>query len=177
MEYHHFKYLVDQVFERADKETVSQQSSDLKIKSLSPLVLAYIGDAYFNLYVRGKLLAYEVHKVQVLHRFGSQMVSAVWQAVAFQGIQSKLTDEEMEFFRRGRNAKSHVPKSATVAEYRTSTGFEALLGALYLQKRYDRLFDLVESSFEIIAREMKKKRKQKQENGQESKKEDENNTV
>lgn len=177
MEFRHFQFLVDTIFDRAGVVPDSQQGWETKVKHLSPLVLAYIGDAYFNLYVRGKLLAYESSKVQVLHRFGAQMVSAVWQTVAFQGIQPLLSEEEQEYFRRGRNAKSHVPKSATVAEYRTSTGFEALMGALYLQKKYDRLFELAEASFEIIAREMKKKQNRGREKSQGSKIKDENNAI
>lgn len=159
MNFNHFKFLVDSVFQCDEAGAVKQNYKEIRVESLNPLVLAYIGDAYFNLYVRGKLLAYEQNKVQVLHRFGAQIVSATWQSIAYHGIESLLTEDEKSIFRRGRNAKSHVPKSATVAEYRASTGFEALLGALYLQKKYERLYELVDRAFDIISSEMMQKTK------------------
>lgn len=161
MQFEHFKYLVDTMFQEEETGGLKQKYHEMKVEAMNPLVLAYIGDAYFNLYVRGKLLAYEQNKVQVLHSFGAKIVSAAWQAVAYQGIAEELTEEEQTFFKRGRNAKSHVPKSATVAEYRASTGFESLLGALYLSKRFERLNDLVEKSFQIIAKEMMQKTRKK----------------
>lgn len=161
MQFDHFKLLVESLFTADDSGGVRQKYKDVKVEGLHPLVLAYIGDAYFNLYVRGKLLAFEQNKVQVLHSFGAQIVSAVWQAAAYHGIEDMLTEDEKAIFRRGRNAKSHVPKSATVAEYRTSTGFEALLGALYLKEEMERLHALVEKSFQIISQEMMKEIKNK----------------
>lgn len=154
MRFDHFKFLVESVFTADLSGGVRKNYKEVAPDALHPLVLAYIGDAYFNLYVRGKLLAYEQNKVQVLHQFGAQIVSAVWQAVAYHGIEPLLTEEEKAIFRRGRNAKSHVPKSATVAEYRTSTGFEALLGALYLKEEMERLYELAEKSFQIISERM-----------------------
>lgn len=161
MQFDHFKFLVDSVFLPDGAGGIKQKYQDVRVEALNPLVLAYIGDAYFNLYVRGKLLAHEQNKVQVLHSFGAQIVSAAWQSVAYHGIESMLTEDEKAVFRRGRNAKSHVPKSATVAEYRASTGFEALLGFLYLKEEYDRLHALVERAFLIISHEMMHKVKKK----------------
>ncbi|MBP2630798.1 MAG: hypothetical protein H6Q70_1426 [Firmicutes bacterium] len=161
MEFDHFKFLVNSVFQADETGAVKQKYKDIRVEALNPLVLAYIGDAYFNLYVRGKLLAHEQNKVQVLHRFGAQIVSATWQSVAYHGIEDMLTEEEKAIFRRGRNAKSHVPKSATVAEYRASTGFEALLGSLYLEEKYERLYELVDKAFCIISHEMMNKTKVK----------------
>lgn len=161
MEFDHFKFLVDSVFQADETGAVKQKYKDIRVEALNPLVLAYIGDAYFNLYVRGKLLAHEQNKVQVLHRFGAQIVSATWQSVAYHGIEDMLTEEEKAVFRRGRNAKSHVPKSATVAEYRASTGFEALLGSLYLEEKHERLYELVDKAFHIISHEMMNKTKVK----------------
>lgn len=154
MQFDHFKFLVDSLFSADESGAVKKKYCEVRPEALNPLVLAYIGDAYFNLFIRGKLLAYEQNKVQVLHRFGAQIVSAVWQAKAYHGIEVMLSEAEVAVFKRGRNAKSHVPKSASVAEYRTSTGFEALLGYLYLKEDYDRLYELVEKSFEIISQAM-----------------------
>lgn len=161
MQFDHFKFLVEGLFIADEAGDIREKYREVRPEALHPLVLAYIGDAYFNLFVRGKLLAYEQNKVQVLHSFGSQIVSAVWQAAAYHGIEDRLTEEEKTVFRRGRNTKSHVPKSATVAEYRASTGFEALLGALYLQGKTDRLCELAEKSFQIISQEMMQKVKHK----------------
>jgi ribonuclease-3 family protein len=161
MKFDHFKFLVDSVLQPDELGAVKQKYKEIRVDALNPLVLAYIGDAYFNLYVRGRLLAHEQNKVQVLHSFGAQIVSASWQSVAYHGIEELLTEEEKAVFRRGRNAKSHVPKSATVAEYRASTGFESLLGALYLEEKYERLQELVEKSFSIISQAMMNKTKVK----------------
>ena len=151
MNFEHFKKLVDMMFEPDASGGVRQRYDHVDAKSLHPLVQAYIGDAYFHLFVRGRLLSYEQSKVQVLHQFSAQIVSAVWQAKAYRGIEPMLTEEEKAIFRRGRNAKSHAPRSASVAEYHMSTGFEALLGTLYLQEKEDRLYALAEASFKVIS--------------------------
>lgn len=154
MQFDHFKVLVDSMFMSDDDGNVKQRYQEVDPKMLNPLVLAYIGDAYFHLFVRGKLLGYEQNKVQILHQFSAQIVSAVWQSRAYHGIEDMLTEGEKCVFRRGRNAKSNVPKSASVAEYRASTGFEALLGTLYLNEEHERLYMIAEKSFEIISRAM-----------------------
>ena len=65
-----------------------------------------------------------------------------------------LTDDEKAIYRRARNAKSHAPRSSTVAEYHSSTGFEALLGSLYLRDEDERLYEIAEASFEVISKAM-----------------------
>ena len=117
-----------------------------EIKTLSPLVLAHIGDAYFHLYVRTRLL--QVTKnITRLHDLSAEIVSAAAQAKTYHAIENFLTDEERDIFRRGRNAKSHAPRKATVAEYHASTGFEALLGELFLRKNFIRLEEICELAF------------------------------
>ena len=154
MKFDHLKKLVDMMFVPDGSGGVKQRYDGVDVNQLNPLVLAYIGDAYFHLFVRGRILSYEQCKVQVLHQFSAQIVSAVWQARAYQGIEERLTEREKAVFRRGRNAKSHAPRSASVAEYHASTGFEALLGTLYLEEDYDRLYDLAEASFQVISQAM-----------------------
>ena len=117
-----------------------------EIKTLSPLVLAHIGDAYFHLYVRTRLLQI-THSITRLHDLSAEIVSAAAQAKTYQAIENSLTDAEREIFRRGRNAKSHAPRKATVAEYHASTGFEALLGELFLRKNFVRLEEICELAF------------------------------
>ncbi len=154
MKFDHLKKLVDMMFVPDGSGGVKQRYDGVDVNQLNPLVLAYIGDAYFHLFVRGRILSYEQCKVQVLHQFSAQIVSAVWQARAYQGIEERLTKREKAVFRRGRNAKSHAPRSASVAEYHASTGFEALLGTLYLEEDYDRLYELAEASFQVISQAM-----------------------
>ncbi|SFM20768.1 Mini-ribonuclease 3 [Pelosinus propionicus] len=157
MKFDQFQYLLSNVFQENEGEGPPPiKYKDLPVERLHPLVLAYVGDAYFTLYIRTTLLAYEQNKVRVMHTLDSKIVSATMQAIAYQSLEGQLTEQEMSIVKRGRNAKSTVPKSATVAEYRNSTGFEALLGYLYLGKNYERLSELVEKAFAIIAREMTK---------------------
>ena len=119
-----------------------------EIKTLSPLVSAYIGDAYFHLYVRTRLLKTS-HNIKKLHELSAEIVSAVNQARAYKLIEENLTDEEKNYFRRGRNAKTHAPRSSTVAEYHASTGFETLLGELFLRKNFSRLDEICEMAFNV----------------------------
>lgn len=116
------------------------------IKTLSPLVLAHIGDAYFHLYVRTRLLQV-THNITRLHDLSAEIVSAAAQAKIYHAIENFLTDEERDIFKRGRNAKSHAPRKATVTEYHASTGFEALLGELFLKKNFARLEEICELAF------------------------------
>lgn len=155
MKFDQFQFLVENAFGEPQSDGPPPlKYKDTPAERLHPLVLAYVGDAYFTLYVRTQLLGYEQNKVRVLHTFGSKIVSATMQAIAYKGIEHELTEQEKSVARRGRNAKSTVPKSATVGEYRASTGFETLLGYLYLEKQQERLAELVEKSFVIISREM-----------------------
>ena len=120
-----------------------------EVKTLSPLVTAYIGDAYFHLYVRTRLLNV-TKKINKLHDLSAKIVSAVAQAEAYKKIEMQLTDYEREIFRRGKNAKSHAPRSATIEEYHASTGFENLLGELFLRKNFSRLDEICELAFNAV---------------------------
>ena len=122
------------------------------IKTLSPLILAHIGDAYFHLYIRTRLLDV-THNITRLHDLSAEIVSAPAQAKIYSEIESILTEKEREIFRRGRNAKSHAPRKATIAEYHASTGFEALLGELFLRKNTMRLDEICDKAFETAFRE------------------------
>ena len=123
-----------------------------EIKLLSPLVLAHIGDAYFHLYIRTRLLAV-THNITHLHDLSAEIVSAPAKAKVYSAIENALTDAERDIFRRGRNAHSHAPRKATVAEYHASTGFEALLGELYLRKNLARLDEICEMAFAAAFKE------------------------
>ncbi|MBZ4655242.1 MAG: ribonuclease [Peptococcaceae bacterium] len=113
-------------------------------REMSPLVLAYLGDAVFELYVRLYLVNKGIAKTNSLHREAASLVKAASQAHFLQKLDGLLTDEERDVARRGRNAKSgHVPKNAQVTEYRLSTGFETLLGYLFLLERKERIAELL----------------------------------
>jgi len=155
MKFDQFQFLMKNAFgESVDDGPPPIKYSEIPVEKLHPLVLAYVGDAYFSLYVRTTMLSYEQNKVRVLHTLDAKIVSATMQALAYRSVESELTEIEISIAKRGRNAKSTVPKSATVADYRCSTGFEALLGYLYLGKQYERLSEITEKSFAVIAREM-----------------------
>ena len=154
MKFEHFKRLFDMMFQPDDADGIKQRYASVDVRQLNPLVLAYVGDAYFHLYVRTRLLSYEQSKVQALHSFSAQIVSAVWQAKAYKGIEGMLNENEKAIYRRGRNAKSHAPRSSSVAEYHASTGFEALLGSLYLSEQEERLYEIAEAAFKVISKAM-----------------------
>jgi len=155
MKFDQFQFLMDNAFgENVGDGPPPIKYHEIPVERLHPLVLAYVGDAYFSLYVRTKMLSYEQNKVRVLHTIDSKIVSATMQAAAYKFLEKELTEVEVSIAKRGRNAKSTVPKSATMADYRCSTGFETLLGYLYLHKDYDRLSEIAEKSFAVITREM-----------------------
>lgn len=113
---------------------------------LPPLVLAYVGDAVFELHVRTRLSGFPL-PVRELHRRTVALVRASSQARMAHAIESLLTGEEHDVWRRARNAKpGTTPRSAEVTEYRHSTAFEAVLGYLHLTGRAERLNMLIEAA-------------------------------
>ena len=124
----------------------------LQVDAISNLGLAHIGDGVYELLCRSYLCAQGEHTVGQLHKDTVQLVKAPTQAKLAEKILPELTEEELSFYRRGKNAHVHaVPKGATAAEYAKATGLEALFGALYLLGRTDRLNEL----FHIIMKEDK----------------------
>ncbi len=112
----------------------------------SPLVLAYIGDAIYELYVRNSLVSKHNIQVDKLHKMAVSMVKSSAQAKSFHKIENILTEEELAVFKRGRNAKSSVPKNSDMSEYKTATGLEALVGYIYLKgenKRLDEIMNMI----------------------------------
>ncbi|GAA3411994.1 Mini-ribonuclease 3 [Paenibacillus hodogayensis] len=111
---------------------------------LSPLVLAYMGDAVFEMAVRQYVISQPNHRPNHLHREAVKFVSAKAQAASLHKLLPLLTDEESDIVKRGRNAKSGtVPRNADVLDYRHSTAFECLIGYLYYKKQFDRLGELL----------------------------------
>ena len=114
-------------------------------QQLNPVVLAYIGDAVYELLVRQYLLSQKNHRLHHLHSRAVTYVSAKAQSALLRRMQPLLTEEEADIVRRGRNAKSgSPPKNADVQEYRFATSLECLVGYLYCLKRTDRLYQLLQ---------------------------------
>ena len=117
--------------------------------SYSPLALAYIGDAIFDVMVRTIEVSKVNKQVNKYHKDVSKIVCATAQAKMIQAIHEQLTPEEQYSYKRGRNANSYTKaKNASRAEYRMATGFEALLGYLYLNENFKRLTDVVHMALE-----------------------------
>lgn len=114
------------------------------IRSFSPLTLAYIGDAIYEIVIRTIIVEKGNAPVNKLHHKASSLVKAVAQKEAMEKILPLLTKEEEAIYKRGRNAKSYTSaKNASVIDYRIATGFEALMGFLYLMGRNERMLELV----------------------------------
>lgn len=117
------------------------------IRSFSPLVLAYIGDGVYELVIRTLVVEKGNRQVNKLHRQASRLVKSQAQSAMVEILMPMLTQEEAEIYHRGRNAKSYtVAKNASVGDYRRATGFEALLGYLYLKDDMPRLVELVKEA-------------------------------
>ncbi len=111
---------------------------------LGPLVLAYIGDTVFDLYVRSLLVRSTGLTAHGLHLAAAKRVCASAQAEAFKRIESVLSDEELAVYRRGRNGHmGTIPKNASIADYRSATGLEAVIGWLYLSGKDERMNELM----------------------------------
>lgn len=125
--------------------------SDVDIRSYSPLALAYIGDGIFDLVIRSVVVGKGNTRAGQLHHRTSQIVKAHTQAMMIEILEPELSGEEADVYRRGRNAKSPtMAKNATMADYRRATGFEALMGYLYLTDRFPRIVDLTKKAVEKL---------------------------
>lgn len=121
--------------------------SKKEIFQLNPLVLSFIGDSVQTLYVRTKLGLNIMQKTGALHTLTCKEINAVSQSEAMLKLLPFLTEEELLIYKRGRNSKiGSVPKSATATEYHIASGFEAVLGYLYLLNQSTRLHDLLEKA-------------------------------
>lgn len=127
------------------------QLPEQDIRTYSPLTLAYIGDGIYELYIRTILVSRGNCQAGKLHKRASRLVKAPTQALMAECLESELTEEEEAVYKRGRNARSYtVAKNATVGQYRKATGFEALMGYLYLTGQYNRMIDLIRKGMDEI---------------------------
>ena len=131
---------------------LGEKMEEAKAKNLNSVVLAFVGDAVYSLYVREKLTFLSDAKAGELNKLATSEVNATSQAEFVQSIIDILTEEEIAVFKRARNAKKATKaKHASVADYNNATGFEAVLGYLYLigdAERIKYLLQLLESNNE-----------------------------
>lgn len=120
-----------------------------QVNAISNLGLAHIGDGVYELMVRSFLCAKGDQTVKTLHRDSIRMVNATTQAAVAEKLLPILDEEEMSYFRRGKNSHTHAaPKAATPQQYALATGLETLFGALYLYGRIERLNQLFRKGIE-----------------------------
>ncbi|MBU1020650.1 MAG: ribonuclease III [Firmicutes bacterium] len=121
------------------------------MNQLSGNTLAYLGDSVFEMAVREHLIAKGITKVDELHKQAIVFTSATGQMKAFDFLEPLLSENEINIFKRGRNGEStRKPKNASLATYQKATGFEALVGYLYIENQHQRLHELFEKIFENI---------------------------
>lgn len=121
------------------------------IRTYSPLTLAYIGDGVFDLVIRSLVVARGNARANALHHRTSRIVKAQTQAELIETILPELSEAERDIYRRGRNAKSPtMAKNASMSDYRKATGFEALMGYLYLTDQFGRILELVKTGLDEL---------------------------
>ena len=131
------------------------ECDDVDLRTYSPLTLAFLGDCVFDLIIRTVIVERGNRAPESLHKKKSAVVKAQTQAKMAEALLEELSEEELTVYKRGRNAKSYsVAKNASVSDYRKATGFEALLGYLYLQDKEDRIIELVKTSLQQLELEI-----------------------
>lgn len=120
------------------------------IKTISPLTFAFIGDCIYDLVIRSLVVGKANTSSSSLHKKKSQIVKAQSQRESFEKIESILTQDELDVYKRGRNAKTHTSaKNASKTDYHIATGFEALMGYLYMSGQTARMLELIKRGLEV----------------------------
>lgn len=135
-------------FTDLDKMKQAFNLEEQDYRAFSALTLAYIGDCIYDLVIRSVVIFRSGKSVNDLHKKTTRFVKAETQAVMIQGLIDNeiLTEEEQAVYKRGRNTKSHtMAKNASIIAYRKATGFEAVLGYLYVTSQMERLLELVKT--------------------------------
>ena len=123
---------------------------EVDINTYSPLTLAFIGDSIYDLVIRTVIVEQGNRQPQSLHKKKSSIVKAQTQALFIEALSDELDEKESDIYRRGRNAKSYTSaKNASIGDYRKATGFEALMGYLYLTGKEDRMLSLIKRAIEL----------------------------
>lgn len=137
------------------KESFGLEEQDYR--TFNSLTLAYIGDCVFDLVIRTVVIYHSKKAVNDLHKKATKFVKAESQALMIQGILEEdiLTEEEKNVYKRGRNTKSHTSaKNASIASYRRATGFEALVGYLYVTNQMERILELTHIGLKYVEAEL-----------------------
>lgn len=145
------KHQKENINEIGFQEEIYRQFGESKLKpeQYSALGLAYIGDAVYDLIIRTLVLRKGNYSVKAFHKMTSSIVKAEAQARLVEAIEPDLTEEENRIFHHGRNAKSGTSaKNASIIDYRIATGFEALIGYLYLKEQMPRVIELIAMGLE-----------------------------
>lgn len=122
---------------------------EVDVRTYSPLTLAYIGDAVYDLVIRTVVVERANRAANDLHKKTVKYVQAGTQAAMIEALQEVLTEDELAVYKRGRNAKSHTSaKNASITDYRKATGFEALIGFLYLTNQMERVLELIKTGID-----------------------------
>lgn len=130
-------------------------SENVDIRTFSPLTLAYIGDAIFEIIIRTLIVEKGQRATDTLHRHTTKIVCAQTQAKLIDAVYEKLTKEEQDIYRRGKNTKIHSSaKNASLVDYRKATGLEALCGYLFLKMNTARILQIVRQAIEIAQIEL-----------------------
>ncbi len=125
------------------------ECKEVDVRAYSPLTLAYVGDAVYEVVIRTVIAERANRAANELHKRAVKFVQAGAQAAMITALQEILTEDELAVFKRGRNAKSNTSaKNASITDYRKATGFEALIGFLYLTDDLDRVLFLVKEGIE-----------------------------
>lgn len=128
-----------------------QSMGEEGLRTMSPLVFAYIGDALYEIYIRTYIIHKYKLKVNELHKMSTGFVKAQAQSKIVHALEAELTEEEWKMVKKGRNQKSGtVAKNASISDYRYATGFECLLGYLYLSGKKERVEEIINRAIEII---------------------------
>ena len=139
--------------DKAIKQTF--HTPDINPDQYSPLTLAYMGDCAYEIVIRTLLVHKGNTHVDRLNKRASNLAKAATQSQIIGVIQDSLTEEELTIYKRGRNAKSYTSaKNASINDYRRATGFEALVGWLYLKGEFGRMTELIRLGFEGIGAEI-----------------------
>ena len=127
------------------------QLKEQDVRTYSPLTLAYIGDGVYELVVRTVVVEQANRPSGELHKLSTRYVNAHAQAQMILALKDELTEEEEDIFRRGRNAKPYTTaKNASRADYHKATGFEAVMGYLYLTGQTERMLQLIRRGMSVV---------------------------
>lgn len=129
----------------------NMELEEINIIDYSPLTLAYIGDGIYEVIIRTVIVDEANRQVNKIHKAASNLVKAETQAKMIHFIMDDLTEEEVKIYKRGRNAKAVTrAKNASMSDYRTATGFEALMGWLYLTGQSERMMELIKKCIACV---------------------------